>query len=214
MTRRALAAAAALLVPISATAQISHSQRHQRTVPVLPGAIVRTNGPITQRDITAVLLAIKDEIYAGGCAPLFSDIGKPVGQGKHEIDAYFRPTLTDGMSSVIYKFWPFGEVNRMYWIDKAGLSHLAGHPTWGFPATEPSYLTIYMSDQELSRAKATWRRVALSINISPSRDRVRQAKQRQIERGGDLHVCRGRWQGNIFVPQDSVGDGSTSGLIR
>lgn len=157
--------------------------------------------PVTQRDVAAVLLAIKDEVYAGGCAPAFMDIGKPAGHGAHEINVYFSPSFRDGYSWTVYKFWPFGEVYRMYWVDKAGLAHLAGHPDWGFPPTEPSYLTIYMGDSQLCRLKAQWKLVPLDIKINPGEDRVREAVQRQKERGGDLHVCRGQWRGNIFIPQ-------------
>lgn len=202
MTRRTLAAAAAsLLVPLWVIAQSSHLQRRQRAAPVPPAAIARTTGPVSQGDIAAVLLAIKDEIYAGGCAAMFADIGRPKGEGERQINVYFQPKLNEGMSSVIYKFWPFGEVVRTYWMDKGGMAHLMGHPRWGFPPTEPSYLTIYIGDHELCHTKSTWTRVPLEIKLAPASQQVREADRRQVERGGDLHVCQGRWQGNIFIPQ-------------
>lgn len=150
--------------------------------------------PVTQKDVAAVLLAIKDEIYAGGCAPAFMDIGKPAGAGVYQVNVFFGPSFHDGMAWVIYKFWPFGEVYRMYWVDKSGLAHLAGHPAWDFPSTEPSYLTIYMGDRKLCRLKSTWKRVTLDIKISPSAQQIQEAKKRQAKRGGDVDFCRGRWR--------------------
>ncbi len=206
MVRGKIAVAGAMLLALSGVwSQASQQGKAQSRALSEAGTLVRTTGPLSPRDISAVLLAIKDEIYAGGCAPAFADIGKSVGQGEkvHRINVYFEPSLKQGLSSVIYKFWPFGEVKRMYWIDKAGLAHLAGHPDWGFPPTEPSYLTIYMGDRELIHVKSTWERVLLDIQLLPSAERIREAEQRQAKRGGDLHVCRGRWQGNIFIPRNS-----------
>lgn len=180
----------------------SQDARVPPTEPSGAGVLARITGPVTPKDISAVLLAIKDEIYAGRCAPAFADIGKPVGPGEkiHQINVYFELSVRQGLSSVVYKFWPFGEVDRMYWIDKAGVAHLAGHADWGFPPTEPSYLTIYMGDRELCRLKSDWKRVPLDIKISPSLQRIREAEQRQAKRGGDVNVCQGQWHGNIFIP--------------
>lgn len=160
--------------------------------------------PVTHTDIDAVLLAIKDEIYAGGCAPVFADIGRSVAHKAHvhQINAYFQPSFHDGHSWVIYKFWPFGQVSRMYWIDKSGLAHLYGNPTWGFPPTEPSMLTIYLGDRELCRMESKWKRVRLDINMAPSAERIREAERRQKKRDGFLHVCRGKWHANIFTPEN------------
>jgi len=196
MVRTTMVIAGATLLALGGLrCRASQAGRAQPSAPPDQGALARTTGPVTPRDVGAVLLAIADEIYAGGCAPAFLDIGKSVGrEGKvHQINVYFAPSLKQGLSSVIYKFWPFGEVNRMYWMDKAGLAHLAGHPAWDFPPTEPSYLTIYMGDRQLCRLKSEWKRVPLDVEISPSRSRIREAAARQKQRGGDVHFCTGRW---------------------
>lgn len=197
MVRGMIAIAVATLFALSGLrCHASQEAKVQSKMPSDAGTLVRTTGLVTSQYISAVLLAIQDEIYAGRCAPAFLDIGKSVGQGEkiHQINVYFAPYLKQGMASVIYKFWPFGEVNRMYWIDKSGLAHLAGHPAWDFPPTEPSYLTIYMGDRQLCRLKAEWKRVPLEIEISPSLSRVREAIARQKQRGGDLGFCTGRWR--------------------
>lgn len=197
MVRRKIAVAEVMLLVLSGVwSQAAQEIKVQPRMPSEVGTLVRTTGPVTPQDISAVLLAITDEIYAGGCAPAFLDIGKSVGQGEkvHRINVYFAPSLKQGMASVIYKFWPFGEVRRMYWIDKAGLAHLAGHPAWDFPPTEPSYLTIYLGDEQLCRLKSEWKRVPLDIEISPSSNRIRDAVMRQKQRGGDVHFCTGQWR--------------------
>lgn len=191
-------------VAAALAADSSPQKTQQRGVPSSAAHRAAVVRPVTQHDIDAVLLAIQDEIYAGGCAPEFADIGKEVSGGErtNQINVFFDRSFHDGYSWVIYKFWPFGEVNRMYWVDKEGLAHLAGHPDWDFPPTEPSYLTVYMGDRELIHLKSTWERVPLDIQLSPSAQRIHQAEQRQLERGGNVGVCQGKWYGNFFVPQN------------
>ena len=54
---------------------------------------------------------------------------------------------------MIYKLRPIREVCRVFWYNDSGLAILGGHPEWNFPPTEPSYLTVYMDDDQLIQFK-------------------------------------------------------------
>jgi len=46
----------------------------------------------------------------------------------------------------------------------------------------PSYLTAYMGDGELLRAKQTWTRTHFSVDLRPSAENLRESKERQKKR--------------------------------
>lgn len=152
----------------------------------LQAAPRKAGRPVTHAQQKAVILAIEDEVYALKLQGYYGDVGRPVGEPfAHRLTAYIQPTLHGGAGWVIYKLMPYGQVYRLFKVfkTKAGdLAVLYGKPSNGFPPTEPSYLTVYMSSQELCRLEGTWRRVGFVIQIKPSASRVRQAVGRQKER--------------------------------
>jgi hypothetical protein len=77
---------------------------------------------------------------------------------------------------------------------------MGGHPEWNFPPTEPSYLAVYMDDDDLIQLKRTWLRANFVISLKPTKDRIGQAAARQKTRmGSDYRPhkrdCDFRWRG-------------------
>lgn len=143
--------------------------------------------PVTERDARAVILAIQDEIYAGGYQGRVLDVGRKVGPDEYSLRVYVEPTFhKTGVAWVIYKFMPYGEVYRMFDINDNGLAVLYGKPRDGFPSTQPSYLTVYMDDDELCGFKHDWRKYEFEISIVPSEKRVQEAVARQKARVGNV----------------------------
>lgn len=140
---------------------------------------------VTTADVKALTQAITDEIYDYGYQASFMDIGEPVKQDEHELRLYVQPTFNDqGLAWAIYKLMPYGEVLRMFSIQKDGMVVLGNNPEFGFPSTEPSYLTVYMDDDELCRDKQTWLKANFIIQLHPGAPRLREAAERQKERIG------------------------------
>ena len=144
---------------------------------------------VTKPEIAALTLAIQDEMYDEGCEGYGYD-ASGVGHGTtYGLPLYVNPAWNQsGLSWAIYKLLPLGEVLRMFSIRSDGLAELDGHPEWNFPPTEPSYLTVYMDDDELCKVKHQWIRTTLTLDAKPSQTVVLQASKRQKLRFGDEYV--------------------------
>ena len=144
-----------------------------------------TGGPkqlTTKAVMQAVVRAIEDEVYDHGYQTKFADIGSPDGPSGHRLPVYIQPSLSQGRGWIIYKFMPYGEVYRMFYVRKDGLVVLHGDPQNGFPPTQPDYLTVYMGDAELCRLKGRWLKTFFVIETEPTSAMVSAARARDLER--------------------------------
>lgn len=139
--------------------------------------------PIDSVQIKALVQAIQDEIYADNLQADGYDAGVPVGKDAYRLQLYVQPAFNEqGLAWAIYKLMPYGEVLRMFWIGRNGTAFLYGKPADRFRPTGPSYLTAYMGDGELVRAKQTWTRTYFSVDLRPSAENLRESKERQKKR--------------------------------
>lgn len=131
----------------------------------------------------AVELAIVDEMYANNLQGYGWDVGMHDSISEYQLTAYFQPTLNkDGEGWVIYKLMPYGEVYRLFAVEPNGLGVLYGRLRNHFPPTEPSYLTVYMDDDELCRMKKEWGKSYFDVELKPSAQRIAEARARQRKR--------------------------------
>lgn len=130
----------------------------------------------------AVKLAIIDEIYANHLQGHVVDVGKNISDSKYEVVVYFKPIISDKRGWVIYKLMPYGEVLRMFTLRGDGLAVLYGKLRDRFPPTQPSYLTVYMDDDELCRLKTDWLKSSFIVETKPEAARVSAAKSRGLKR--------------------------------
>jgi hypothetical protein len=101
------------------------------------------------------------------------------------LGVYLNPELKGGnVGWVIYKLMPYGQVLRMYTLRSDGLAVLYGKLSNRFPPTEPSYLTVYMSDDQLCRLEHEWAKYQVRISTSPSPTLLQEAIRRQRARVG------------------------------
>ncbi len=136
---------------------------------------------VTDHEVQAVILAVKDEIYAMGYASYYLDIGK---SGK-DVPIYFNPHVSKGLIWIIYKLMPHGEVYRGAHVRKNGLAILLGDPRNDFPPTQGlASKTIYLDDDDVIQMKTTWRKYHFSVDVKPTQERLRKAEQRQQQRYG------------------------------
>lgn len=150
--------------------------------------------PVRDSDVEAVIQAIEDEIYDYGYQGFgFDYAGKPVQQGEYRLPVYFRPYLgrgkdlgevAKGEGFVIYKYPPFGEVFRLFTLEKGGLAVVYGNPEFGFPPTHPNFLTLFMDDDEVCQYKHDWVKAYFVVDLKPSAERLHQAAERQVQRIG------------------------------
>ncbi len=138
---------------------------------------------LTTADKDAVMQAIVDEMYAHHLQGYVADIGKQTSGPAYRIRAYFKPTLNNDRAGwVIYKLMPYGEVLRLFTVRSDGLAVLYGKPQDRFPPTQPSYLTVYMDDDELCRFKMEWAKAHFEVELKPNADRVAEALAREQKR--------------------------------
>jgi len=139
--------------------------------------------PLSAPDKDAVVQAIVDEMYANDLQPYVMDIGKEVSRSEYQVNVYFKPTLNSNRAGwVIYKLLPYGEVLRMFTLRSDGTAVLFGKLRDRFPPTQPSYLTVYMDDDELCQTKREWQKGHFTVELKPSADRVAEARARQQKR--------------------------------
>src|SRR6185437_716511 len=67
----------------------------------------------------------------------------------------------------------------------ASPSVISGHSATPGPE-RPAYKTVFMDDDELCKDKQHWIRAAFIIEEHPAKDRLRQARERQHRRLGEL----------------------------
>jgi hypothetical protein len=159
-----------------------------------PMAYFGQEGPrIAQPDIKALIQAIQDEIYDEGCQGYGFDASRHHGDNSYDLPLYVKPTFnSEKLYWAIYKLLPIGEVLREFAIGGDGLAAVSGHPQWRFPSTDPSYLTVYMDDDQLSQFKHDWMRTSFTLERSPSAQRLREARERQKKRFGSSYVIHKR----------------------
>lgn len=139
--------------------------------------------PVDSAQIKALVQAIQDELYADNLQVDDYDAGVPAGRGMYRLQLYVQPDFNEqGLAWAIYKLMPYGEVLRMFWIGRSGTAFLYGKPRDRFRPTGPSYLTAYMDDGELLRAKQTWTRTHFLVDLRPSAENLRESKERQKKR--------------------------------
>lgn len=138
---------------------------------------------VSESDKQAVELAIVDEMYANNLEGYGADVSSGVSNGGYELTIYFQPTLNkDNAAWVIYKLMPYGEVYRLFAVEPNGLGVLYGRLRNHFPPTEPSYLTVYMNDDDLCRMKTEWGKSYFRVDLKPSAKRISEARARQRRR--------------------------------
>ena len=138
---------------------------------------------LTTANEEAVEQAIVDEIYAHRLQGYVADVGKQKSGSIYELNAYFKPTLTDNRTGwIIYKLMPYGQVLRMFSLQTDGVAVLYGKLENRFPPTEPSYLTVYMDDEQLCQFEREALKAHFDVALNPSADRVEQALARQKQR--------------------------------
>jgi hypothetical protein len=166
--------------------------------PPMPASI--QDKRVSDRDMKALALAIEDEIYDEGCQGYGADASAGVQNESYELPLYIKPSLNDqDLGWAIYKFLPVGEVLRTFSVDSNGRVVVYGHPEWDFPPTESSYLTVYMNDDDLCQSKHDWVRTKFTIELMPSKERLREASARQKQRMGERyrahkHDCSFSWR--------------------
>jgi hypothetical protein len=138
--------------------------------------------------IPAVVQAVEDEIYDYNDENkyfLIDDQGagdtKPA-----KISIYISKEISnDGDGVAIYKLMPYGEVYRLFVVQKDGLVVLLGDPEKRFPPTGGSVLTVYMTDDKVCsfiQQRAT--KSYFTVDPSVSKTRLNEAVQRQLKRVG------------------------------
>jgi hypothetical protein len=70
----------------------------------------------------------------------------------------------------------------LFSIRSDGLAILYGKLRDHFPPTQPSYLTVYMDDDELCQMEREWKKGQFTVELKPSADRVTEARARQKKR--------------------------------
>jgi hypothetical protein len=139
--------------------------------------------PLSQAGEKAVVQAILDEMYVNNLQPYVIDVGKELSRSEYQLNIYFKPDLNkDNMGWVIYKLMPYGQVYRMFSIRSNGIAILYGKLRDHFPPTQPSYLTVYMDDDELCHVEQDWQKGHFTVQLKPSPDRIAEARARQQKR--------------------------------
>lgn len=147
--------------------------------PTLDG---QTDRALTKTEIEAVKLAILDEIYDYDFQDQYVDI-LPLKDGRYPLVVYVNPKVETGKASqAIYKL-PFGEVFRVFEINR-GLAVLIREPRDKFPPTSSSTLTLYLKDEDICAAKRDWIRETVLINPHPSKSEIHDAVIRERQRKG------------------------------
>ncbi len=139
--------------------------------------------PLSEADKDAVVQAILDEMYVDNLQPYVIDVGKELSRSEYQLNIYFKPTLNkDNAGWVIYKLMPYGQVYRLFSIRSDGLAILYGKLRDRFPPTQPSYLTVYMDDDDLCQMERDWGKGHFTVQLKPSAERLAQARARQKKR--------------------------------
>ena len=154
------------------------------------GQAFKPDRALTEREIHELTIAIQDEIYDSGYLHEFWAFATSGERGAvAEFPIYVKPLAswngTTWSGVVIYKYPPFGEVLRIFYIvNDADIVILGGSPKTGFPWTQPDSKTLYMNDDEVCQDKHDWRKVPFSLDLKPTAQRFKDASIRQKRRVG------------------------------
>jgi hypothetical protein len=149
---------------------------------------------LSPSEIDQILLAVQDEIYDYGYQDEFWGFATSGEKGKiAQYNVYVTPIAQWNSNSwqgqIIYKYPPFGEIIRSFFIgkDMKSLVALGSTPGSGFSWNQPDTQTIYADDDEICKFKQTWLKTSFSFELEPSPDVLKQAYSRQVRRKGVSH---------------------------
>lgn len=150
----------------------------------LPSAVGQQK-PSTQ-DVAAVVQAVEDEIYDYGYEKDYVNIGTTGAiSSPTSVELFVSSEFYDGHHGVvIYKFMPFGEVQRRFAIGTDGMAVLFGKPLNRFPATQPDTNTLYLRDEDVCGFKQKALKAAFTVNPDIDLVNRRNAAKRQLQRVG------------------------------
>jgi hypothetical protein len=139
--------------------------------------------PLSEADKDAVVQAIIDEMYVNNLQPYVIDVGKELARSEYQLNIYFKPSLNKNNGGwVVYKLMPYGQVYRLFSMRSDGLAILYGKLRDHFPSTQPSYLTVYMDEDELCQIEREWQKGHFTVQLKPSAARIAEARARQQKR--------------------------------
>jgi hypothetical protein len=154
-------------------------------VVALPRNILGADPPKpTDQNIAAIMQAVEDEIYDYGYEEDFTNIGSTGAIGSPtQVPIFISPVLyNESHGVVIYKYMPFGEVQRRFEIRPDGLAVLFGKPENHFPATQPDTNTLYLNDDDVCSFKQKAIRASFTIDPSVALSRRKEGAKRQLLR--------------------------------
>jgi hypothetical protein len=125
--------------------------------------------PVTFKYNDAIVQAIQDEIYDYGYEGWGWDAADKIEGNTYQLHVYIEPRTENYSGRVIYKLMPYGEVLRLYAVQKNGLIRLDDNPELGFGAERADRLTLYLDDDEVLQFKRTWPRTSFSIAANQAR---------------------------------------------
>jgi len=159
-------------------------------------AVDAVGGPSkpTEQNVAAIVQAVEDEIYDFGYEKDFVNIGSTGAiDSPTEVPIFISPDLyDDGHGVVIYKYMPFGEVQRRFAFRPDGVAVLWGKPINRFPASQPDTNTLYLRDDDVCAFKQKAIRASFTVDPNVSRARREEAAKRQKVRIGFSEFLEGR----------------------
>ena len=133
---------------------------------ILPWPAFAESKPSAQ-DIAAIVQAVENEIY------------------DYDVPLYISSEMyDDGHGVVIYRFMPFGEVQRRFAIKNDVTAVLWGRPLNRFPATQPDTNTLYLRDEDVCNFKVKAIKTIFTVDPNVPIQRKKDAAGRQLSRIG------------------------------
>ena len=147
---------------------------------------------LTGKELSDITLAVEDEIYDFSQQRSFFRRGHVAkGEKLRHLDLFINPHLSgEGDGQLIYDNLPYGEVVRFFYIQNDGTISLKGGRGVGYPATQPSHLTIFEDKDDLRRSKSRWIHRRFTIYRHPDGQMLRSAGNRQLKRRGYSHYLQ------------------------
>jgi hypothetical protein len=150
-----------------------------------PAHLESANGGVSDQVVLAIVQAIEDEIYDYSFEERYVNVGTTGAiDSPTDVAVYIVWDPRKERGGVIYKFMPFGEVQRRIALRADGLAVLSGRPHNGFPATQPDTNTLYLQDEQVCEFKHQALRAVFIVDPDVSRERRRDAARRQKLRVG------------------------------
>jgi hypothetical protein len=155
----------------------------------LSSARAQDNVPTAEPKLTdnvriELVNAVEDEIYDYGLEGKFRSVGKALGNDEFEIPLFVTSDSKGSSYYVIYRLMPYGEMYRLITIGDDGLARLFRNPRSGFPPDAPAMQTVYYEDEHICQLKHNATKLSFVVILSPSKDRVKEAVDRQKKRYG------------------------------